>query len=135
MSIPVPPPRSRPTRVLLTGLFDLAVVGSASVPGAAIADLTGITDLGFLAYCAISALIVAWLGPRVSYRAALLGPWLFWVIAWRVTYLPYRDWPPQDDEVSRAHYIREAEFAREWKPEYAGLWRLRQTNVYSDVSS
>ncbi|WP_130510090.1 hypothetical protein [Krasilnikovia cinnamomea] len=46
------------------------------------------------------------------------------MIAWRVAYLPYRDWPPRDDEAPRAHYLREAEVGAAWDPEYAGLWRL-----------
>ena len=129
MQIPVRPPRTQPTRVLLTAAIDLAVVGSAVTLGMLIEDLTGSRELGNLASWAIPALVVAWLGPTVSYRRrdALLGPLFLWVVAWRVTFLPYRDWPPRDDEVSRARYIRQAEFGHEWVPEYAGLWHLRQS--------
>ena len=53
--------------------------------------------------------IFAVLAPRVSYRwfdcLLVLVPIysLFWAfkILWRVSYLPFRDWPPRPDEVSR----------------------------------
>jgi len=47
----------------------------------------------------------AWLAPRASYRRrdALwwfinpVGLHVLVVIAWRVAFLPYRDWPPRPD--------------------------------------
>lgn len=53
---------------------------------------------------------------------------MFVIIAWRIVYLPHRDWPPRDDEAPRAQYVREAEFGAGWKPEYTGLWQLPKIN-------
>jgi hypothetical protein len=70
-----------------------------------------------------------WLAPKVSYRRrdALFAPWVFLIAAWRITYLPYRDWPPRDDEMAQARHLGPAEFAAQWRPEYNGLWRLSAT--------
>ncbi|MET8151330.1 hypothetical protein ACIBSW_29485 [Actinoplanes sp. NPDC049668] len=54
----------------------------------------------------------------------MLAPWVLLIVAWRIASLPYRDWPPRDDEAPQAQYIREVEFGADWKPEYCGLWRL-----------
>ncbi|OJF12280.1 hypothetical protein BG844_21410 [Couchioplanes caeruleus subsp. caeruleus] len=116
--------------MLLAGLLDLAIVGSESTLSLAVQDATGSSRLGGLAAWLLAVPFVVWLAPKVSYRRrdAVLAPWVLLIVAWRITSLPYRDWPPRDDEVPRAKYIRATEFGTSWKPEYTGLWRLPKTN-------
>ncbi|SNS54953.1 hypothetical protein [Actinoplanes regularis] len=124
---PIRPPRKYLTRVLLAGLLGLALLGPAGALSLVVEDATGNHTLGGLAAWLFSAPFVVWLAPKVSYRRrdALLGPWMLGIIAWRISYLPYHDWSPRDDQVSLTQCLREAEFGAEWRPEYAGLWRLR----------
>jgi hypothetical protein len=134
---PITPPRKYLTRVLLAGLLDIVLLGSASTLSLIVQDATGSHALASLAVWLFSAPFAVWLAPKVSYRRrdALLGPWMMGIIAWRMAYLPYHDWPPRDDEVPQAQCIREAEFGGEWKPEYAGLWRLPKSSDVQMVSS
>jgi hypothetical protein len=130
MLSPVRTPRKPIVRVLLAGLLDLAFFGSASTLTMFVEDATGSNALKGLALWMFSAPFVMWLAPKVSYRRrdALLGPYVFWIVAWRIAYLPYRDWSPRDDEMASAQYIRETDFAASWRPEYVGLWRLPETS-------
>jgi hypothetical protein len=123
--------------VLLAGLLDLAPLGSASTLSLAAQDATGSHALTSLAIWLFPVPFAVWLAPKVSYRRrdVMLGPWMIGIIAWRIAYLPYHDWPPRDDEAPRAQYIREAEFGGEWKSEYAGLWRLPKPGDVQVVSS
>ena len=134
---PIRPPRKYIARVLIAVSLDIALIVSASTLSLAVQDATGSDDLAGLAAWFFSAPFAVWLAPKVSYRRrdALLGPWMIAIIAWRIAYLPYRDWPPRDDEVPQAHYIHEAEFGPEWKPEYAGLWRLPKFGDVQAVNS
>jgi hypothetical protein len=134
---PVRPPRKPIVRVLLAGLLNIALLGSASELSVVVQDATGRSGLGNLAAWILAAPFVVWLAPKVSYRRrdALFGPWVFLIVAWRITYLPYRDWPPRDDEMAQALYIREAEFGADWKPEYTGLWRLPKSSDVQMVTS
>ena len=112
-------PRRFALRVALTAVMLAAMAVAAGLLG----DLTGWPAVSAWAVCAP---FTAWLAPQVSYRRrdALLGPWAFLVVAWRVTLLPFRDWPPRDDEVPAARYVAAADFPGTWDPEYAGLWRI-----------
>jgi len=67
--------------------------------------------------------LTAWLAPKVSYRrrdalwwlSGLGGFYVWFVVAWRLAYLPHRDWPPRDDELPHAVYLRESP--------HVGVWR------------
>ncbi|SCL17650.1 hypothetical protein GA0074692_0218 [Micromonospora pallida] len=80
-----------------------------------------LADLGGIA---VPMAATAWLAPRASYRrrdalwwlAGGFGLYIFVVIAWRVAFLPYRDWPPRPDEVSRVRWLRDSQ--------RLGLWYL-----------
>ncbi|AYF30075.1 hypothetical protein CSH63_22010 [Micromonospora tulbaghiae] len=79
-----------------------------------------LADIGFIA---VPAAATAWFAPRASYRRRdallwLVGPglYIFAVIAWRLAFLPYRDWKPRPDEASRVRWLRD--------PQHAGLWYL-----------
>jgi hypothetical protein len=134
---PIRPPRQYIVRVLIAGLVDIALIGSAAGLKVAVQDAAGSHDLAGLAAWFFSALFVVWLAPKVSYRRrdALLGPCMIGIIVWRIAYLPYRDWPPREDEVPHAQYIREAQFGADWEPEYTGLWRLSKSGDVQVVSS
>jgi len=119
-------PRAIAVRVLIAGLIDLFAFSAANFVADLVGHATGRTGLFLPVSYVLLAPFVAWLAPKVSYRRrdALFAPWAFLIVAWRVAYLPYRDWAPRDDEAAQAHYLRAAEFGRAWDPEYAGLWRL-----------
>jgi uncharacterized membrane protein len=118
-------PRTVVKRLLIAGLLDLAAYGTASGLVTLAEYRTGNRHLIVLAYVVLAPL-VAWLAPKVSYRRrdALIAPWAFAVIAWRIAYLPYRDWPPRDDEMHRAQYLRQVDFGDQWRPELAIVWRM-----------
>ena len=52
--------------------------------------------------------------PRVSYRrrdvlmilVPFYGVWVVGLVVWRLSGLPYRDWRPRDDELSRVRLVR-----------------------------
>ncbi|RZU50806.1 hypothetical protein EV385_2590 [Krasilnikovia cinnamomea] len=133
---PVRAPRKPFVRVFIAGVLDIAILVSFGAFATTIEDATGSGFLGTLSAFALCAPFLVWLAPKVSYRRrdAFLGPWLFVIIAWRIAYLPYRDWPPRDDEAPRAQYLHEAEFGTAWDPEYAGLWRLPKPSDVQVVS-
>jgi len=62
------------------------------------------------------------LAPPASYRARdgwlgaipLYGFYLTCVLCWRVAFLPFRDWEPRPDELSRARWLT---------GDQLGLWR------------
>lgn len=104
------PPTARPPlgpvrRTLIAALLVLGV----TVPALAIRELVeaamGRGPLADLGGIVVPVAATAWLAPRASYRRRdallwLIGPgvYVFTVIAWRLTYLPYRDWTPRPDE-------------------------------------
>jgi hypothetical protein len=115
---PVGPPRKPILRVLLAGLLEFAVVAPAATLATVIDDAGGGNLLRGLATWLIFAVPMAWLAPKVSYRRrdALIGPLFFHIVAWRIAFLPHRDWAPRYDEVAQARYLRE--------PQHAGIWQL-----------
>jgi hypothetical protein len=127
---PVRPPRRFIVRLLLAGLLDFALIGTGSTLDPIVEDATGSHTLGSLTVWFLAAPFVVWLAPKVSYRRrdALLAPWVFLIVAWRIAYLPYRDWPPRDDEMGQARYLSAAELPTHWRPEYNGLWRMPATS-------
>ncbi len=110
-------PRRYGHRLLLAVFFDGAVL----LLGAAVPNWHFVP-----AFWIISAAVVLRCAPAVSYRRrdALPGPWLVWLVIGRATSLPYRYWPPRDDELDRAVYLSAADLPGRWRPEYAGMWRL-----------
>jgi hypothetical protein len=100
---PITPPPRYLTRVLLAGLLDIALLGSASTLSLVVQDATGSHALASLAVWLFSAPFAAWLAPKVSYRRrdALLGPWMMGIIAWRIAYLPHHDWPRETTKCRR----------------------------------
>ncbi|PZG09690.1 hypothetical protein C1I95_28710 [Micromonospora craterilacus] len=115
-------PRGRFSRAVRAGLL----VGFVLAAGMVARELT-VGWLGgrwaTLAFIALPAAVTAGLAPYASYRRrdALLwfigpGLFIFVLIAWRLTLLPYRDWAPRPDEAPRARWLRD--------PTHAGLWYL-----------
>ena len=99
------------------------------VPSVAISELIeaamGIGALADFGWIAVPMAATAWLAPRASYRRRdalwwFTGPvgglYIAVVIAWRLAFLPYRDWPPRPDEASRVRWLRGGQ--------QAGLWYL-----------
>lgn len=116
-------------RIFLAFLIDVVAVAGYPLLGEAITALTGSDLAGELTSTLLLILLTAWLAPKVSYRrrdalwwiTGLGGLWLFLILAWRLAYLPYKDWPPRDDELPHAVYLRE--------PSYAGVWRDGRTTA------
>ncbi|WP_446216557.1 hypothetical protein [Micromonospora sp. IBHARD004] len=118
------PPSSRPPlgpvpRTLIAALLVLGV----TVPALIIRELVGDDPLADIGWIAVPAAATAWLAPRASYRRRdallwLVGPglYIFAVIAWRLAFLPYRDWNPRPEEASHLRWLRD--------PQHAGLWYL-----------
>ncbi len=77
----------------------------------------------------LPALVMAIVGPRISYRRRdwllmlipFYGWYLMFVIGWRLAYLPYRDWSPRPDEAASWQQLRH--------PIHPGalLYRIRPT--------
>ena len=120
------PPRGLVSRSLVAVL----VFAAGMAPGWTLGDQaerwTGNGLLDWLITGAWVAGAVAVLAPHASYRRrdAWLGlvPLLSWyliaVLAWRVAFLPYRDWEPRTDEMWRARWLT---------GELVGLWRKAVT--------
>lgn len=103
------PPQVRQTwlRVLLT----IAIVIVGAVPAyvaSRLVEASAGVPWGDYAGIAVQWPLLGWLASRVSYRwrdvLFMLIPfyglyWLF-MIAWRLAYLPYRDWLPRPDEAA-----------------------------------
>ncbi|MBM0260826.1 hypothetical protein [Micromonospora sp. 4G55] len=115
------PPLGRLPRTLIAVLLVLGV----TVPSLLIRELikarVGNGPLADLGWIAVPVATTAWLAPRASYRRRdallwLVGPgiFIFAVIAWRLAFLPYRDWTPRPDEASRVRWLRD--------PQHAGMW-------------
>ena len=110
------PPSGRPPlgpvpRALVAALLVLGVAVPALTLRELISARMGIGPLADLGGTVVPVAATAWLAPRASYRRRdallwLIGPGLFVfaVIAWRLAYLPYRDWTPRPDETSRARW-------------------------------
>lgn len=119
MTDTAPRPRSHGLRLLLAALIDAAVL-LASFGVFWLVDAQTERE-GLARAGALLPLLAftAWLAPRVSYRRrdALLvfvAGYVVFVIAWRLAYLPYRDWTPRPDEVAHARWSAE--------PGQAGTW-------------
>lgn len=115
-------PRGLVSRSLIAAvLFAAAVVPGWTLGGLAEA-WTGNGLLDWVVTCAWSGLAVRLLAPRGSYRARdgwlgaipLYGWYLTCVLCWRVALLPYRDWEPRAEELSRARWLT---------GDRLGLWR------------
>ncbi|MFI2652812.1 hypothetical protein [Micromonospora fulviviridis] len=122
------PPNSRPPigRIPRTLIAALLVLG-VTVPSFIIRELIeakmGSGPLADFGWIAVPVAVTAWLAPRASYRRRdallwLIGPglYIFAVIAWRLAFLPYRDWTPRPDEATRVRWLRD--------PQHAGMWYL-----------
>ncbi|WP_319463160.1 hypothetical protein [Micromonospora sp. RTP1Z1] len=115
---PLRAPLGRLPRTVITVLLMTAVI----IPSLLIRDLiaarTGLRPLADVGAVVVPMAVTAWLAPRVSYRRrdALFWPvgvggYIFVVIAWRLAYLPYRDWPPRPDEAPRARRLPDPRYA------------------------
>ncbi|WP_200208771.1 hypothetical protein [Micromonospora coerulea] len=116
-------PLDRVPRMLITALLVLGVAVPALMIRELIEARTGDGPLADLGFIAVPAAATAWLAPRASYRRRdallwLVGPglYIFPIIAWRLAFLPYRDWKPRPDEASRVRWLRGLQ--------HAGLWYL-----------
>ncbi|MFF4894069.1 hypothetical protein [Micromonospora chersina] len=127
--MPEDPLSSRPAlrrapRTFITALLVFGVVVPSIIIRELIEGAMGSGPLADLGWVAVPMAATAWLAPRASYRrrdalwwlASGFGLYIFVVIAWRVAFLPYRDWPPRPDEASRVHWLRDSQ--------RAGLWYL-----------
>ncbi|MDZ5445599.1 hypothetical protein U2F26_23180 [Micromonospora sp. 4G57] len=124
----VDPPSSRPPlglvpRRLIAALLVLGVILPSFIIRELIEATMGSGPLADIGWIAVPVAATAWLAPRASYRRRdallwLVGPglFIFAVIAWRLAFLPYRDWTPRPDEASRVRWLRD--------PRHAGLWYL-----------
>ncbi|GHJ52903.1 hypothetical protein Nm8I071_22100 [Nonomuraea sp. TT08I-71] len=118
------PPLRRAPRTFITALLVLGVVVPSIIIRELIEGTMGSGPLADLGWIAVPMAATAWLAPRASYRprdalwwlASGFGLYIFVVIAWRVAFLPYRDWPPRPDEASRVRWPRDRQ--------QAGLWYL-----------
>ncbi|MGR6316398.1 hypothetical protein Q2K19_11080 [Micromonospora soli] len=116
------PPRGPVLRTLIAGLLVVAVTVPPVIISEMVRARVGAGPLVDLAWVTVPAVMVAWLAPRASYRRrdvllCLLGPvvlYFFVIIAWRVAYLPFRDWAPRPDEKPRAHWLRDAQHTGTW---------------------
>ncbi|MEH0935738.1 hypothetical protein [Micromonospora psammae] len=116
-------PLDRMPRMLIAALLVLGVAVPALMIRELIEARLGDGPLADLSFIAVPVAATAWLAPRASYRRRdallwLVGPglYIFAIIAWRVAFLPYRDWKPRPDEASRVRWLRD--------PQHAGLWYL-----------
>ncbi|MGC5017342.1 hypothetical protein [Micromonospora sp. DT47] len=124
----VDPPSSRPPlgrvpRRLIAALLVLGVILPSFIIRELIEATMGSGPLADIGWIAVPVAATAWLAPRASYRRRdallwLVGPglFIFAVIAWRLAFLPYRDWTPRPDEASSVRWLRD--------PQHAGLWYL-----------
>ena len=116
-------PLDRVPRMLIAALLVLGVAVPALMIRELIEARMGDGPLADIGFIAVPAAATAWLAPRASYRRRdallwLVGPglYIFAIIAWRLAFLPYRDWKPRPDEASRVRWLRD--------PQHAGLWYL-----------
>jgi hypothetical protein len=117
------PPLGRVPRTLIAALLVLGVTVPSLVIRELIEARMGNGPLADVGWIAVPIATTAWLAPRASYRRRdallwLVGPgiYIFTVIAWRLAFLPYRDWTPRPDEASRVRWLR--------NPQHAGMWHL-----------
>jgi hypothetical protein len=133
-------PRGLVSRSLLAaGIFAVVVV-----PGWTLGDLaerwTGNGLLDWMVTCGWTAVAVFVLAPRSSYRrrdavlglAPLLGWYLAALMAWRVALLPYRDWEPRPDELSRARWLTGG-LAGHWRAAPPAVPRRRHARTRAKV--
>ncbi|MET0493186.1 MAG: hypothetical protein ABW000_08660 [Actinoplanes sp.] len=121
------PPRTHAMRTLLAAVIDVGAIACFLVLGEAVTALTRSDLAGDATSILLLMSLTGWLAPKVSYRrrdalwwiTGVGGLWLFLIIAWRLAYLPHKDWPPRDDELPHAVYLRE--------PPYAGVWEDGRT--------
>lgn len=118
------PPVRPALRTFITALLVFGVVVPSIIIRELIEGVMGSGPFADLGWIAVPMAATAWLAPRASYRrrdalwwlAGGFGLYIFVVIAWRVAFLPYRDWPPRPDEASRIRWPRDRQ--------QAGLWYL-----------
>jgi hypothetical protein len=104
---------------LIAALLVLGVAVPALVIRELIEATMGSGPLADLGGTVVPVAATAWLAPRASYRRRdallwLIGPglYVFAVIAWRLAYLPHRDWAPRPDETSRLRRLRDPQHVR-----------------------
>lgn len=90
---------------MIAALLVLGVVLPSLIIRELIEATMGSGPLADLGVIVVPVAATAWLAPRASYRRRdallwLIGPglYVFAVIAWRLAYLPHRDWTPRPDE-------------------------------------
>ena len=118
------PPLGRAPRTLIVALLVAGVVVPSIIIRELIEGRMGAGPLADFGWIAVPMAATAWLAPRASYRRRdalwwFIGPfglYLYLVIAWRLAFLPYRDWPPRPDEKPRVRWLRDGD--------QAGLWFL-----------
>ena len=120
-------PEPRPRGMLLRSFVAVGLFFGAVLPGWLFAGLleawTGWNTVGWLLSTAWTVGAVLLLAPNSSLRpwqvvtamVPVLGWYLLCVLAWRVAFLPLRDWEPRPDDLWRARWLT--------GPEHAGLWR------------
>ncbi|MEW2386345.1 hypothetical protein AB0873_30340 [Micromonospora sp. NPDC047707] len=116
------PPLRRAPRTFIAALLVVGVVVPSIIIRELIEGVMGTGPFADLGWIAVPMAATAWLAPHASYRRRdalwwlVGGPglYIFIVIAWRVAFLPYRDWPPRPDEASRVRWLRDHQ--------QAGLW-------------
>lgn len=108
-------PRPPLVRGLLAGSLVLAIVGGwLALRHGLVIPLVGDGPLGDVLSLIYPVVTTGALASFVSYRfmdgaAWLLPPLglaLVVRVAWRIALLPYRDWPPRSEEVSRDQEVR-----------------------------
>jgi hypothetical protein len=107
-------PRPAGVRVLITLLVVVAVnVGWLGLKRQVIGPLFGNVGLSDWLTLIFPVVCTAILAPHASYRridalhwfVPFIGAGLTIRLAWRVSLLPYRDWPPRKDEIPRMREV------------------------------
>jgi hypothetical protein len=107
---------------LIATLLVFGVVVPSLIVSELIEGATGSGPLADFGWIAVPMAVTAWFGPQASYRrrdavwwfTGAVGLHILVVIAWRVAFPPYRDWPPRADEASRVHWLRDRQRAGLW---------------------
>jgi len=104
-----PQPRPAPLRWVYTVLIMAALIGLPWAVSEATRPLDGEALVDWPPPTLVLLIVGALIARRVSYRwfdafllvIPLFGLIYVWRFAWRLAFLPYRDWPPRPDEAAR----------------------------------
>lgn len=104
-----PQPRSAPVRWVFTVLIMVALFGLPWAASEAARRISHENSASWPPPTLVLFVVGALIARRVSYRwfdafllmIPLFGLIYLWRFAWRLSFLPYRDWPPRPDEASR----------------------------------